>query len=283
MGGTVGMEFWSYVPNRAISTMFEGGFRAEGCNVVDASALMREVRRVKSPAEIAHIEKAMEICDIGIQTIVNNLREGVTELELFGEVTAAMMKAGGEFPALHPIFNASPVIDGRSQINGHAMASREPIKKGSLLTADLCGVYHRYHANSLRGFYFGDDPPAEMVERYKLSGGVYEVFKTDIKAGMSVREVNTRLRSYYDEVGIWSETEGWALGYELGLSLPPDWVGDFYFHLGDDRYLDRVFEENMVTNFESLFDTDLIDTIVYGRNGSRVLSKTPHELIVVDN
>ena len=99
---------------------------------------------------------------------------------------------------------------------------------------------------------------------------------------MTVCEVNTRLRSYYEDVGIWSETNGWALGYELGLSLPPDWVGDFYYHLGDDRYLDRIFEENMVTNFESLFSTALIDTIVYGKNGSRVLSKIPRELIVVD-
>ena len=283
LGGTVGMEFWSYVPNRAISTMFEGGFRAEGSNVVDASALVRRARRVKSTAEIAHVETAMEICDIGIQTIISNFREGVTELELFGEVTAAMMKAGGEFPALHPIFNASPVVDGKAQSNGHAMASRDPIMKGSVLTADLCGVYNRYHANSLRGFYFGDDPPGEMVEQYKRAGGVFEVFETDIKAGMTVREVNARLRRYYEDAGIWSETDGWALGYELRLSLPPDWVGDFYYHLGDDRYLDRIFEENMVTNFESLFSTALIDTIVYGKNGSRVLSKTPRELIVVDN
>lgn len=58
-------------------------------------------------------------------------------------------------------------------------------------------------------------------------------------------------------------------------------MGDFYFHLGDDRYLDRVFEENMVTNFESLFGTHLIDTLVYGRDGTRILSQTPRALIAV--
>ena len=30
LSGTVGMEFWSYLPNRAISTMFEGAFLAAG-------------------------------------------------------------------------------------------------------------------------------------------------------------------------------------------------------------------------------------------------------------
>jgi Xaa-Pro aminopeptidase len=192
-----------------------------------------------------------------------------------------MMAAGGEFPALIPIFNTSPVIDGKPYSNGHALAGRKVIEAGELLTPDLCGVYNRYHANSLRGYYVGDNPPAQMVEQYKLAAGVFDVIASEIKAGMTVREVNTRLRRYYEEVGIWTETEGWALGYELGLSFPPDWVGDFYFHLGDDKYLDRVFEENMVTNFESLFNTALIDTLIYGKDGTKILSKTPLELIAV--
>ena len=279
--GTVGMEFWSYVPNRAISTMFEGAFRAHGCDPVDASALLRRARRVKSAQEIAHIEQAMEICDIGHRAIMEHFRPGITELELFGKVTAAMMAAGGEFPALIPIFNTTPIVDGKQQHLGHAMAGRKLIEPGEILKADLCGVYHRYHANSMRGYYVGETPPPALRDRYRLAAGVFAVIESDIKAGMTVREVNARLRRYYDEVGLWSESEGWALGYELGLSLPPDWVGDFYFHLGDDKYLDRVFEENMVTNFESLFSTALIDTLVYGKHGTRVLSTTPLELIAV--
>jgi Xaa-Pro aminopeptidase len=85
LGGTVGMEFWSYVPNRAISTMFEGGFLSHGGQVVDASAMVRRARRVKSPQELVYVEKAMEICDIGHQVIGENLRPGITELDLFGD------------------------------------------------------------------------------------------------------------------------------------------------------------------------------------------------------
>ena len=282
LGGCVGMEFWSYIPNKAISTMFEGAFLAAGCRVIDSSQLLREARRVKSPAEQAYVEKAMEICDIGHQAIIDNLAEGITELELFGIVHAAMMAAGGEFPALIPIFNARPVVSGKVVSTGHAMASRRPIRKHSVLVADLCGVYYRYHANALRGFYFGDSPPKTMLSQYEKSAGVFDVIRDEIRAGMTVREVNQRLRRYYEDVGIWSETDGWGLGYELGLSFPPDWVGDFYFHLGDDKYLDRVFVENMVTNYESLFNTALIDTLIYKYDETRVLSKTPRELIVVN-
>ena len=45
---------------------------------------------------------------------------------------------------------------------------------------------------------------------------------------------------------------------------------------------DRVFEANMVTNFESLFDSWLIDTLIYGESGIEILSTTPLELIAVE-
>ena len=98
---------------------------------------------------------------------------------------------------------------------------------------------------------------------------------------MTVREVNKLLRDAYERLGLW-DTEGWALGYELGLSLPPDWVGEFFFDTRDELYLDRVFEENMVTNFESFFNTTLIDTLVWEKDGVRTLSKIPEELIAIN-
>jgi Xaa-Pro aminopeptidase len=279
--GTIGLEYWSYVPNRAISTMFEGAFRSYGCNVVDASAIARRARQRKSPQEIAYIEKAMELCDLGHRKIVELLRPGMTELELFGAANAAMMAAGSEFPALIPPFRSLRIVNGEPMVRGHREAGRKVIERGELLGADLCGVYNRYHANSKRCYYVGDDPPPKLVERFKLSGGSFGVIERELHAGMTVREVNARLRKYYEDTGLWSETHGWALGYELGLSLPPDWVGEFYFHLGDDLYLDRVFEPGMVTNFESVFGTGLIDTVVWENKHARVLSSMPRELIVV--
>jgi Xaa-Pro aminopeptidase len=278
LGGNIGLEFWSYLPNRAISTMLEGAFLAEGGRVVDVSAMVRRARRVKSPAEIACIEEAVRLADIGHGTVRKHLRPGVTELELFGEVTRAMMAAGSEFPALIPIFNAVSVHDGRSATTGHTMAGRKKIQAGEMLKADLCGVYHRYHGNVMRGYYLGD-PPKQMIDQHRRAAGAFDALST-VKAGMTVFEVNKLLRYYLESVGLWDEP-GWALGYELGISLPPDWVGEFYFHARDDKYLDRVFEANMVTNFESLFGTWLVDTCVYGQLETRFMSKVPLDVIAV--
>lgn len=281
--GKVGLEFWSYIPNRAVSDMMEQAFRENGCEVVDASAIMREVRCVKSAKEIEYIEEGVRIADIGHQTIMEKLRPGMTELEINGEAIRAMLAAGGECPAMILLINSLPVVNGIAPWLGHDMATRKKIEKGELLFADLCGVVNRYHGNVCRGYYIGDNPPENMVDRYKKAGGVFDVIREKTKAGMTVREFSRILKKYYEEVGLWN-LDGWALGYELGLSLPPDWVGEFFFslHDQDEKYLDRVFEEGMVTNFESFYNTALVDTLVYEKERTRTLSKIPNELIVIE-
>ena len=87
------------------------------------------------------------------------------------------------------------------------------------------------------------------------------------------------LREYYVDVGIW-EKQSWAGGYELGISFPPDWVGNFLFNAQDEE-VDGTFERSMVTNYESLFGTTLIDTVVYEETGARTLSSLPPKLMVV--
>ena len=88
--------------------------------------------------------------------------------------------------------------------------------------------------NVCRAYYLGSNPPAKMVDRYKKAGGAFEVIRNEIKAGMTVGEFQEILIKYYKKVKLW-EFNGWALGYELGLSLPPDWVGEFFFTLNGCR------------------------------------------------
>lgn len=202
----------------------------------------------------------------------------MTELDLFGLTTWAMMKAGSEFSALIPIFNALPVHDGQPLPISHSMAGRNKIEAGQLLCADLCGVYDRYHGNVMRGIYVGE-PPTKLVRQYERAPKIFDLFSDNVKSGMTVRAVNKLIHACLADNGLDKE-EGWVVGYEIGLSLPPDWVGDFYFNSKDTDYLDRVFEENSITNLESLFNTCLIDALVYTPDGCRIQSITPRKLLV---
>ncbi|GAB2449776.1 ectoine hydrolase DoeA [Nocardioides hungaricus] len=274
LAGRVGLERYSYVPSPAVHAEVVAGLASAGCTVVDGTDAVRRVRRVKSPAELACIERAAEIADAGIRGLVAQLHVGMTELEAWAAMMSAMVAAGGEPAALHEFASLG-------QRAGHAWAGHRRIEPGLVLNVDPCGVVNRYHSNRTGTIFIGD-PPAQYLDLMARLAGAYDVLRARASAGTPVREVNAALREYYREVGLWDlRGDTWIGGYELGLSFPPDWVGDWIFTVADEE-TDEVFEAGMVTNFESIVHFSLIDTLVYEEDGARTLSSLPHELIVVD-
>jgi Xaa-Pro aminopeptidase len=253
--GVVGMELHSYRPNPIISRRFQDAFKGAGVSVTDGSDILREVRWVKSPAEIACLKKAAEITDIGLEAAKNAIRPGVTELDVYSEMTYAMGKAGGEHPGI-----TLPVNSGLKANCGHALASRRVINAGEQVNVDISGVYNRYHANAGRAFYVGE-PPKDVLEYHELSSGVFDVIDSTLRPGLPVAELVSTTRAYYEDAGIWSDA-GWVGGYELGIAFPPDWVGNYVYEMTDTDS-DRVFEPGTIVNFESQFFAPRMSGITY--------------------
>jgi Xaa-Pro aminopeptidase len=279
-GGRVGMEFHSYRPNPAISKRFQSAFEGTGMTVVDGSDILREVRWVKSEAEIACMEQAAVITDIGIEAAKKAIRPGVTELDVYGEIIHAMSKAGGENPAI-----TLPVNSGFKANCGHSLASRRVIQAGEQVNVDISGVYNRYHCNAGRAFHVGE-PAKDVMDYHKLSAGVFDVIADILRPGLPVAELVTETKAYYDEIGIWSDA-GWVGGYELGLAFPPDWVGNYVYEMSDSDS-DRVFEPGTAVNFESQFFsprlsgiTYYVDTLMFKTDRAFQPLKSPLELVVV--
>jgi Xaa-Pro dipeptidase len=270
--GTAGLERWSSLPNPAVSDAVRAALERAGCTVRDASQMVRALRRVKSPAELAKIEEAAAVCDAGLRALQQALTPGITELEAWAAMMSAMAAAGGEHAAIH-----ENVVIGPSSL-GHALSSRRAVQAGDYVFADPCGVVDRYHANAARHFVVGD-PSEEALRVAEVQAGAYDVLRAEARAGAVVGDVNRALRAYYREAGTWGMHE-WTGGYELGLSFPPDWVGEWLFTV-DDEQDDRVFEAGLVTNFESMVQPlASIDTVVYEEGGARTLSSIPHEVLV---
>lgn len=271
LGGTVGIEKWSSVPNRATSEMIEAALHSRGCTVVDGSLVTRQVRRLKSGAEIEVLRRAAGVCDAGLRALQGALTPGITELEAWEAMMHAMIAAGGEPAALQENVWAgtSPLI--------HALSSRRQIAAGEIVCADPCGVVHRYHANAARALSIGEPQPAALELMKVLAEGV-RLFEDSAAPGVRIGDVQRTLRAFYQDSGIW-ERRGWLGGYEFGIAFPPDWVGEWVFAV-DDADSDEVFEEGLVTNYESVIGLVLIDTFVIGAAGAERLSSVPPEILV---
>ncbi len=61
---------------------------------LDASLLVHDLKLVKSPAEFAYIRQASDIADAAMQTAVETISEGVSEMEVAGEVYRTLLSRG---------------------------------------------------------------------------------------------------------------------------------------------------------------------------------------------
>ena len=280
-GSRIGMEFWSFVPSRAVSERIEAVFREAGAkDVFDGSFVIRHIRRIKSPQEISYIEQGVQLADLGIRTAEEFARPGVMECEVYGEAIRAMYAAGGEVQGIPQGFN----VRGLS----HGYSGRNRIKPGDVGWLDLCGVVNRYHGNLCRSMYFRE-PDKTTMDAFAASAEVFDIVKDVARAGTDVKTLSIALQEHFKPIT--SRINFYFIGgYELGIAFPPDWIGEWVFDaIGGEA--PGVFEAGMVTNFESIFyfedeqgftrDTSNINTVVFGENETRILGPYSAEPTII--
>ena len=280
-GSNVGLEFWSFVPPRAVSEAIEAAMRDAGArNVVDGSFVTRKVRRTKSKQEIEYIRQAVDIAELGMRAAEEVARPGVMECEVYGEAMRAMYAAGGEVQGINQGFNVRGLP--------HTYSGRNRIRHGDLGAFDICGVVNRYHGNVARAFYFRE-PDKKTQDAFALSADAYEIIRQVARPGSNVATLNAALREHFEPKGAWDNAY-YIGGYELGIAFPPDWVGEWMFD-AVGGVAPGEFEAGMVTNFESIFffeneqgepdGTSNITTIIYGEDETEVLGTLPLQPIVI--
>lgn len=280
--GTVGLEKWSYRPSPGYSQLFQAALMKHGASVVDATTILRDVRKIKSPQELEYIRYASRIADIGMIAARDALAAPkVTELDVYSEMTYAMGKAGGE-PAAIPL----AVLAGARSATPHALTSRRRISQGEIVSIDICGVYNRYHSNVARTFCVGT--PASGLEEYiEKTVEVFSTLDQILEPNVRVEEVLSVAKNFFEEAGIWKD-RWWIGGYELGIAFAPDWDGHFTYDSETDPGNDTL-EPGMVVNFESNFFlpggmgcSGIINTMEVSQSSVSWLSELPLGLMVVD-
>jgi Xaa-Pro aminopeptidase len=272
--GTVGLEFWSGRPNRAISERFQELLESKGARVHDGSDVLREVRWRKSPAEIGLLREAGHIGCAGLRAACDAIVPGVMEVVVLGEALAGMGREGGEVPAVIP-----PVLSGRKTASPHALASDRKIGIDEPVVVDLAGVSKRYHANLARTWWTGE-PCAEDRRLASTAAGSLQVLKDKLKPGVSADTLAREMRRFYDDAGIW-ERRSWVGGYEMGIAFPPAWTGNYVFDPASDIGRDKIFEPGIALNFENQFYLSghrglffMIETVLLDEAGTHLLSES---------
>src|SRR5690606_37612013 len=139
------------------------------------------------------------------------------------------------------------------------------------------------HLNLARTFAMGE-PAKDVREMTKTSLASIDIIRQMIKPNLRVGDLAKALLDYYKKVGIWEE-RGWIGGYEMGVAMPPDWVGNFVFDLLDEGNHDQKFVPGTCINYENQFFYPrqtgmyfMIESLLFKENGASILSKFPNDL-----
>jgi Xaa-Pro dipeptidase len=238
----------------------------------DASGIVEALRRVKSPAEIAAIERAVAQSDAGIRAGLDAIRVGATENDLVAAMMQAAIAAGAEYMGKEPLVSSGP----RSGVP-HATWRRRRLEAGDAVFLEMSGCADRYHSGLMRTAWLGPPPPlARDLEAVALDA--LDAAIAAARPGRRCADIHRAAQSVIDAAGMTARYRKRS-GYSLGISFAPDW-GEWQV-LSLFEGIDVALEPGMcfhipVTLREwGIFTVGISEAILITEAGCRVLGSGP--------
>jgi Xaa-Pro dipeptidase len=116
--------------------------------VVDAEPHLIDLRLTKSAAELAAIQRAVDISETALAETLAEVRTGMTEAQILNLLKARMLTGGAEGFAFEPL-----VLIGGNSANPHGSPGRTPLLPGDALLIDYGASFEGYNADITRTFF----------------------------------------------------------------------------------------------------------------------------------
>jgi Xaa-Pro aminopeptidase len=223
-GCTIGVE--STFPFYAVQLIQE---HARPAQILVVDDLIHQLRLVKSEAEIKRINKSTQIIDQTVVELSQNLRLGMSRLELIQEAKYRMLKNGA-----HGVDHVTVAFGPANP----EVALGETLEENQIVTLDLGAVYEGYVSDNRRLVYTGTVPDHLKQLHQKLCWVVAEMGNA-LQPDITFAELHAHAFELYEKVGL--DPMFLHVGHSLGLQVDEHWI------LGDDP---TPVEKGMVLNIE---------------------------------
>jgi Xaa-Pro dipeptidase len=245
---------------------------------LDASFLIHDLKLVKSPAELAYIRQASDIADAAMQTALETISEGVSEMEVAGEVYRTLLSQGSDIPASPMNF-----VTGERTCYGHGAPSPRRIHQGDFMHIEYGAAVKRYCTTIGRHFCLGEPTP-RMRELHQVVRDACDACIAEVRAGVPAVTPHLAAKKVIEEAGL-DRYRLHTTGYGIAPGYPPSW-GEYIHFFGDSGYR---LEAGMVLSVEppvmiheEKLGVRLIDDLLVTETGAEVLSSFTRDLVVIE-
>jgi Xaa-Pro aminopeptidase len=245
--------------------------RLPGLEIIPGYPLLREIRSVKTPEEVARLERAADITEKAFFRALSFIREGASEAEIAHVYNTAVAEQGA-LPILTCI-GAGP----RSGLPNVAPSAASRVKRGDLIRFDVGCLYRNYYADTARIAVLGP-PNSKQKDYYHAMVAGEELAIARVRPGVRAPEIFETAVQGVRRAGIPHYRRS-HVGHGIGIECyDPPFLNPSSAH---------VLEEGMVLNVETPYyelgfgGVQIEDTLVVTPNGSRALTQAGKELFVV--
>ena len=245
-------------------------------DLIDASELIRHLRRLKSPAEIDMHRKAAALSDDAMDAGLAVTHAGAFEGDILAEMQGAVFKGGGDYAGNEFILGSGP-----GALLCRYYSGRRHLDAQDQITWEWSGAYARYHAAMMRTVVIGE-PNDWQRHMHTACVEALEACEAAIRPGDPMGNVFDAHARVFDAAGL-NHARSQACGYAMGAIYNPIWVDFPMFYHGNPLIMqeNQVFFLHMI-----LMDSEAGLAMCYGHsvlvtaNGVERLSRQPLDLLI---
>ena len=190
---------------------------ASWCELKDASHVVRNLRLVKSPAEIAYVRRAAELADRSLEAMLAASKPGAFEGDIAAAGSVPILAGGGDPPPSGPVLGSGD----RALLIRSATGFRhlDPVDQ---LTLEFAGSYRRYSACLMRTVAIGTGNPIQQ-RMFEVTRDALAAMTEAAKPGNALGLIDDAHRRVFDAGG-YGHARMSACGYSLGALYRPTWM-----------------------------------------------------------
>jgi len=237
-----------------------------GAEFAGADAVTAGCRMIKSPAEIALLQRANDITIEAYKAAFATLREGMTQRELSGNIAAAYRALGvsGNAMAIFGKYTAFP----------HGSIEPQTLREGDLvLVDDGCSV-EGYESDITRTMIFGK-PTARQVQVWNVERKAQDAALAAAKPGAACESVDAAARKVITDAGFGPGYKVPGLPHRTGHGIGLDGHEWTYLVKGNTTPLapGMCFSDEPTIAIYGEFGVRLEDCMYITESGARMFTK----------
>ncbi len=234
--------------------------------------LLRDMRAIKSPDELAKLRQAQEITEAAYRHILPRIQPGVAEQDLALELEFFMRKNGAESVAFDLI-----VVSGAKSSMPHGVPDGKLVEKGDFVTMDTGAVVGGMHADMTRTVAVGA-VTAEQREVYDIVLRAQLAAIAAVCDGVPCSEVDRAAREVIARAG-YGPCFGHSTGHSVGFEIHEE--PNFSPASADIARSGMVITVEPGIYLPGRFGVRTEDMVLVTPDGCQNLTRAPKELVIL--